>query len=51
MTAISLEPSETARQSAPALVDSHCHIVFRNYDDDLEAVAERWRQAGVRALV
>ena len=33
------------------LVDSHCHLVFRNFDDDLEAVAERWRQAGVRALV
>jgi TatD DNase family protein len=36
---------------ALALVDSHCHIVFRNFDDDLEAVADRWRQAGVRALV
>ena len=33
------------------LVDSHCHIVFRNFDDDLEEVAARWRQAGVRALV
>jgi TatD DNase family protein len=33
------------------LVDSHCHIVFRDFDDDLEAVAERWRQAGVKALV
>jgi TatD DNase family protein len=33
------------------LVDSHCHIVFRNFDDDLEAVAARWREAGVRALV
>jgi len=51
MTAISLEPPEAARQNPPALVDSHCHIVFRNYDDDLEAVAQRWRQAGVRALV
>ena len=36
--------------SAP-LVDSHCHIVFRNFDDDLDAVAQRWRQAGVQALV
>jgi len=36
--------------SAP-LVDSHCHIVFRNFDDDLDAVAQRWRQAGVKALV
>ena len=37
--------------TAPPLVDSHCHIVFRNFDDDLEEVAQRWRQAGVRALV
>jgi TatD DNase family protein len=35
----------------PALVDSHCHIVFRNFDADLDAVAERWREAGVGALV
>ena len=36
---------------APALVDSHCHIVFRQFDDDLDGVAARWRHAGVRALV
>jgi len=35
----------------PLLVDSHCHIVFRNFDDDLEEVAQRWRDAGVRSLV
>ena len=35
----------------PALVDSHCHIVFRNFDDDLDAVSQRWREAGVKALV
>ena len=35
----------------PPLVDSHCHLVFRNFDDDLEVVAARWRQAGVRALL
>ena len=40
-----------APDSLPVLVDSHCHIVFRNFDDDLDAVAARWRQAGVRALV
>ena len=40
-----------ARPGLPVLVDSHCHIVFRNFDDDLEDVAARWRQAGVRALV
>ena len=33
------------------LVDSHCHIVLRNFDADIEAVAQRWREAGVRALV
>jgi len=36
--------------SAP-LVDSHCHIVFRNFDADLDAVAQRWREAGVQALI
>jgi TatD DNase family protein len=33
------------------LVDSHCHIVFRNFDADLDSVAQRWREAGVQALV
>ncbi|HCO75065.1 MAG: deoxyribonuclease, partial [Synechococcus sp.] len=23
----------------PTLIDSHCHIVFRNFDDDLDEVA------------
>ena len=35
----------------PPLVDSHCHIVFRNFDDDLDAVSQRWRDAGVQALI
>jgi len=35
----------------PPLVDSHCHLVFRNFDDDLELVAARWREAGVKALL
>jgi TatD DNase family protein len=43
-------PSEAAAPPAP-LVDSHCHIVFRQFDDDLDGVAARWRQAGVRALI
>jgi TatD DNase family protein len=43
--------SAIAANGIPPLVDSHCHIVFRNFDDDLEAVAARWREAGVRALV
>ena len=33
------------------LIDSHCHIVFRNFEEDLEEVATRWREAGVRALL
>jgi TatD DNase family protein len=37
--------------AAPPLVDSHCHIVFRNFEEDLDDVVGRWRAAGVRALV
>ncbi|MEB3354898.1 MAG: TatD family hydrolase [Cyanobacteriota bacterium] len=45
-------PSAPPLGSQPApLVDSHCHIVFRNFDADLDAVAQRWRDAGVQALV
>ena len=36
--------------SAP-LVDSHCHVVFAEFQDDLDTVAQRWREQGVRALV
>ena len=35
----------------PWLIDSHCHIVFRNFEADLDAVAQRWRSAGVVALL
>ena len=35
----------------PTLIDSHCHIVFRNFDEDLDDVASRWREAGVGALL
>ena len=44
-------PSHPDPPAAPALVDSHCHLVFRNFEDDLDAVAARWREAGVMALV
>jgi TatD DNase family protein len=37
--------------SPAPLVDSHCHIVFRNFEDDLDEVVARWREAGVRSLV
>lgn len=43
-----MDPSD---QGSSPLVDSHCHIVFRNFDEDIDEVADRWRQAGVRALV
>lgn len=33
------------------MVDSHCHLVFRNFEEDLDAVRQRWQEAGVRALV
>ena len=33
------------------LIDSHCHIVFRNFEKDLDEVASRWRDAGVKALL
>lgn len=36
---------------SPPLVDSHCHVVFGDFQDDLDTVAQRWRQQGVRALV
>ena len=34
-----------------SIIDSHCHIVFSNFDEDREKVAERWRSQGVRALL
>ena len=34
-----------------ALIDSHCHINFRDFKEDLDAVAERWRAAGVKSLL
>jgi TatD DNase family protein len=37
--------------TALPLIDSHCHIVFRQFDDDLDVVATRWRAAGVQALL
>lgn len=38
-------------QSTPALIDSHCHLVFRNFEHDLEEVIQRWREAGVVSLL
>lgn len=33
------------------LVDSHCHVVFADFREDLDTVAQRWREQGVCALV
>ncbi|QEY33553.1 TatD family deoxyribonuclease [Synechococcus sp. RSCCF101] len=33
------------------MIDSHCHLVFRTFDSDLESVIERWRAAGVVSLL
>jgi len=49
---MSSSPSAAAESAAAGpLVDSHCHLVFRNFEEDLDEVRERWQQAGVRALV
>ena len=33
------------------LVDTHCHIVFSSFKDDLDEVANRWRSIGVKNLI
>ncbi len=37
--------------SLPPLIDSHCHIVFSSFEEDLDEVASRWRLAGVKSLL
>ena len=37
--------------SKSSIIDSHCHIVFSNFNEDREKVAARWRAEGVRALL
>lgn len=39
------------RPAAPLLVDTHVHIAFDRFQGDLEAVATRWRAAGIVRLV
>ena len=33
------------------LVDSHCHLIFENFEEDLEEVVSRWRSTGVKKLL
>ena len=33
------------------LVDSHCHLIFENFKDDLDQVAHRWRSKGVKKIL
>ena len=33
------------------LIDSHCHLIFENFDKDLEDVVSRLRSKGVKKLV
>ena len=34
-----------------SIIDTHCHIVFSNFNEDREEVAKRWRSQGVKALL
>ena len=33
------------------LIDSHCHLIFENFERDLEDVISRLRSRGVKKLV
>ena len=33
------------------LIDSHCHLIFENFLDDIDQVAYRWRSKGVKKLL
>ena len=33
------------------LIDSHCHLIFENFKQDLEEVVLRWRSKGVKKLL
>ena len=33
------------------LIDSHCHLIFENFKDDIDQVARRWRNIGVTKLL
>ena len=33
------------------LIDSHCHLIFENFEKDLDEVVSRWRSTGVKKLL
>ena len=33
------------------LIDSHCHLIFENFEEDLDDVVARWRSRGVKKLL
>ena len=33
------------------LVDSHCHLIFENFQKDFDEVVDRWRSKGVKKLL
>ena len=33
------------------LIDSHCHLIFENFNNDIDEVALRWRSKGVKKLI
>ena len=33
------------------LIDSHCHLIFENFEKDLDEVVLRWRSRGVKKLL
>ena len=33
------------------LIDSHCHLIFENFEQDIEDVVLRWRAKGVKKLL
>ena len=33
------------------LIDSHCHLIFKNFEEDLNEVVTRWRDAGVQSVL
>ena len=33
------------------LIDSHCHLIFENFEGDFDEVVSRWRSKGVKKLL